>query len=159
MKNVKGVAIKAAKVLAKAVGKGLKAVEPGFKAVPSLAVGAGALFGGPALYAQQNQVRYYEGPIVSSYPGEHNVPSHRENGKRIPEKKISGTFYIVDTDGNLPTTQDRKRMFLGDVDIIYMPSEIKEGDVIIFSWDEWSERRGYSFLPPDLVRLTSQNTR
>ena len=87
----------------------------------------------------QNQ--YYEGLVVTVY--------------RVPERRIPGEFYVIDTDGNLQTTNDRKRAFLPDEQKNTMQS-VEVGDTLRIMWGREAESLGFAMLPFDLDKLTKK---
>jgi len=100
---------------------------------------------GPSKY------KVYEGPIVSSYPGPHIIrgQSHTVSSP--------GMFYVVDTDGDLSTTQDRKRLWVGDEQ--EHKYQLKEGDVVEFLWKEVNDSLGYSLTELDLLKINNRSVR
>jgi hypothetical protein len=138
--NMGEVAKNAAKILTKAVGKGLgtglKVVGAGGAAM----VGAGALVGCESTPAVPTQT--LEGPVVRNYQG------------KAPTGKPA-TFFVIDTDGNLETTADQKHLVIGNDRVDNYSGLKKEGATVRFRWDSYDEKYGMAFTG-DIIMINGQ---
>jgi hypothetical protein len=122
--NMGEAAKKAAKVLAKVVGRGLS-VGGG---VAVLGLGMAGCEITPAVPTQ-----IISGVIVDSYHGNNNISGN------------TGTYYVVDQDRNPETKEDQRSFYVDDTVARGYP-EIEIGTDIVFRWDEEHIRRGYSSI-------------
>jgi hypothetical protein len=133
------VAKEVAKTLAKVVGRSL-AISGG---VAALGFGIAGCESAPPAPVVPTQV--INGVIVDSYHGNSYISGN------------TGTYYIVDQDGNIETKEDQKLFYVGDTVSSKYPG-IKVGAEIVFRWDAESERLGLSSVG-DLVSVNRENPR
>jgi hypothetical protein len=132
-----GVAKEVAKTLANVVGKGL-AVGGG---VAALGLGMAGCESTPSY---SNQI--IRGVAIDSYQG---------NDPYIKGK--SGTFYVVDQDGNSETKQDQRLFYVGNENRNKYP-DLQIGSYITFAWTGISEKDGFS-NDFNLISVNKENPR